>query len=367
MFQQRFMVSAALIVALASSGAQAEVRYQIQDLHGILLGSESSVALGINNAGWITGIHSGVAFIYDGERLEMIPNIDVGKSVLPSAINGFGDVAGLRNTASDGEAAFLYRRGRSIDIAASLQASGSWASDVNDAGHVVGNADGKGFFYDGTKSRYLEAPEGYTLAAYGLNDHDVVVGQAASLALPTHAQAFMYDATGFSLLQPELPNGEYLLDGVDVNNAGQILAVGLTTSGSLKSYIYHNGVATGILPSQDVGLVGGRDINAGGQVVGTMETRVADGQRSAFVYKNGRVYDLNDFLKPAEAAKWHLWEAVGINDRGEIIGTSIVNGEAHIFLARPVPESSTTVLMLCGLSVVAGVAGTARRRSSSET
>lgn len=367
MLQPCAMISVALTVALASSGAQAEIRYRIQDLHGIFSGDGGSVAVGINNAGWITGIYSGTGFVYGQGRLELIPNIDAGKSVAPFAINGPGDVAGLRFTASDGEAAFLYRGGRTIDIGASLQAANSWASDVNDAGNVVGNAGGKGFFYDGIQSRYIEAPEGYSLLAYGLNDHDVVVGQAQGEGLPTYGQAFVRDATGFSLLQPELANGEYLRVGIDVNNAGQVLVQSSSIFGGAKNYIYHNGIVTEILPPQGAESVNGLDINASGQVVGTIETRAPDGQSRAFVYTDGQSYNLNDFLKPADAANWYLREAVGINDLGEIIGTGIVNGEAHIFLATPVPEVNTATLILCGLGMVAGVARTARRRSTSET
>lgn len=362
MLHQYFTVSVALTVALASFGAQAEVRYRIQDLHGIFPGDAESVAVGINNAGWITGIYSGTGFVYGNGKLEMIPNIDAGKSVVPFAINGRGDVAGLRFTASDGEAAFLYRGGRTIDIGASLQASNSWASDVNDAGHVVGNADGKAFFYDGTRSRFLEASKGYSLLAYGLNDHDVVVGQAQGEGLPTHGQAFVHDTNGFSLLQPELAN---LRAGNDVNNAEQVLAEGSTIFGGPKSYIYHNGVATAILTPQGAESAIGLDINARGQVVGIIETRAPDGQSRAFVYTDGRAYNLNNFLRPADAANWYLREAVGINDRGEIIGTGIVNGEAHIFLATPVPEASAAALMLCGLGVVVGAARTVRRRAPS--
>lgn len=60
----------------------------------------------------------------------------------------------------------------------------------------------------------------------------------------------------------------------------------------------------------------------------------ADWTSSAFVYKDGRLSDLNDMISPN--ADWTLEEAHGINDRGQIVGLSLHHGQEREFLLTPV-------------------------------
>ena len=55
------------------------------------------------------------------------------------------------------------------------------------------------------------------------------------------------------------------------------------------------------------------------------------------------VFDLNELF--VAAGIWdELTGATGINDRGQIIGTGLIDGERHGFLLTPVPEPSTVWL-----------------------
>ncbi len=58
-------------------------------------------------------------------------------------------------------------------------------------------------------------------------------------------------------------------------------------------------------------------INNLGQVVG--ESRVTDDSTHAFLYSDGTMQDLNALV--TSAGGWEAWEAWGINDSGQIVGS----------------------------------------------
>ena len=79
-------------------------------------------------------------------------------------------------------------------------------------------------------------------------------------------------------------------------------------------------------------------INNHGTIVGT-EVKGSGAQRvsTAFVIENGVTRRLSDLLPPNSG--WTLsgdfGEANDINDRGEIVGTGMINGEWHGYLLTP--------------------------------
>jgi probable HAF family extracellular repeat protein len=87
---------------------------------------------------------------------------------------------------------------------------------------------------------------------------------------------------------------------------------------------------------QDLGTLGGRsagaaDINDGGQVVGS--SRLADDTSHAFLYSEGRMFDLNQSI-PASSG-WQLISARTINDAGQIGGVGMHNGKQEAYLFEP--------------------------------
>jgi probable HAF family extracellular repeat protein len=77
-----------------------------------------------------------------------------------------------------------------------------------------------------------------------------------------------------------------------------------------------------------------RGMNNHGEIVGgSLDT--GDDDFHGFLYRNGRLYDLNDLLQPGSG--WELIQAVAINDNGEIIGIGSNNGTDRIVLLRPRP------------------------------
>ena len=59
----------------------------------------------------------------------------------------------------------------------------------------------------------------------------------------------------------------------------------------------------------------------------------ADWDERAFLYRRGRMIDLNDLI-PVNA-DWILEEASGINDRGQIVGLGQHHGQERAFLLTP--------------------------------
>lgn len=75
----------------------------------------------------------------------------------------------------------------------------------------------------------------------------------------------------------------------------------------------------------------GYDVNSVGWVVGVSEGPV-ETQR-AFLYADGKLYDLNDLL-PRHSG-WELASAYGVNERGQITGVGFLDGALRAFLLTP--------------------------------
>jgi probable HAF family extracellular repeat protein len=88
---------------------------------------------------------------------------------------------------------------------------------------------------------------------------------------------------------------------------------------------------------QMLGTLGGsfsiaRDLNDNGEVVGGSLTG-GDESFHGFLYRDNRLYDLNDFLEPGNG--WELLQALGINNHGEILAVGSNTGQDRIVLLRP--------------------------------
>jgi probable HAF family extracellular repeat protein len=87
---------------------------------------------------------------------------------------------------------------------------------------------------------------------------------------------------------------------------------------------------------RDLGTLGGSTshayaINDLGQMVGT--SRTANEFPQAFVWSGGVMRNLNDLVPPIPGG--FLWEARGINDRGQIAAYGLVGTDFYAFLLTP--------------------------------
>ncbi len=132
-----------------------------------------------------------------------------------------------------------------------------------------------------------------------------------------HLQTSQKDGSVLKVTELPLLPGTTSGSATKANHAGQVIGFCNTDvlDAQRRGFLFSKGQMT------DLGSLGGgytvpATINSAGDVVG-VSTTVA-GVRHAFLYKNGKMVDLNDYVK---GMGWELSEASGINDKGQICGT----------------------------------------------
>lgn len=308
--QFRLMVTSAALVAAA---AQAEVPlYRVHDL-GVLPGGVDSGARAINDRGDVAGdmrCENGTwqAFLYRNGQMQGLGTLGW-RSSFAADINNRGDVVGRIDGGDPGSPVhrpFLYRDGRMIDLQPVLDVGQGFAWGINNSGHIVGVSDKGAFFYDGSRTRFLEIPGG-SGSANELNDQGAVVGRAY-LEDCSCAKSFVWRDDVTTVL-PDPPGhlpGYDEYEARDINNAGQILVHKDFSYVSLnREIIYSDGVYTAI----NFGNGSALDINERGWVVGY------DYYERAMLYRDGESYRLNDLLVPEDAAHWD-WPMPAVSTTG---------------------------------------------------
>jgi probable HAF family extracellular repeat protein len=365
-----FYASVGVAAALAVSGqALADNSYTITALN---LGGQWGIANGINNNGQIVGeyyanaVGGGTvlhAFVYNNGAMTDITKTPPGYangSGRATAINDNGQVVG--ETSFYGAASythgFLYQGGTYTDLGA-LSNAPSYASAINSSGQIVGSAYPNG--YTGTGAEYVHAflyqggvmsdinprsGEGFAAAinSAGVIAGGVNVGGEYRGFINDHGVVTEYSTLGFLK---------------DINDLGQTVGLGITADESaVVATIWNNGVATNIGTLGQDSLSMANAINNKGQVVGYSGYSGDVGQR-AILYTDGLLFDLNNLLSPNSG--WVLNYATDINDRGQIIGTGLLNGVHTSFVMTPtVPVPAAAWLFGSGLL---GLGALNRRRA----
>jgi hypothetical protein len=153
--------------------------------------------------------------------------------------------------------------------------------------------------------------------ATSINDSGEVVGIDCS-------KAVRYSLSGFA--QP-LPVGNNSAAEA-INKRGDV--VGFSAN---SAFLYHLGKTLELpKPPGDAGYAAiAWAINASDEIVGSLYK--GGSTYSAFVYLNGRSYDLNTLIPPHSG--WTIVDAYGVNDHGEIVGDGIYNGNLYGISLKP--------------------------------
>jgi probable HAF family extracellular repeat protein len=367
------------VVLLPAAWAIAE-DYTITDLG--TLGGTQSFAFAINNPGqvvgysWLAGDASGHSFLWSNGTMTDLSSLNsqfVG-STWPVAINNSGQVSGGTNVNGIWSPVIFGTNTGVMTPLGTLGGVTSYgfngaATSINNAGQAVGwsmidSTNYHAFLYSNGVLKDL-GPVGGLSVANSINNSGVVVGMAAA-SIQQLFEPFIYRNGIMTTLDPF---GGSQGQAFDINNRGQVVGDGLTADGKADhAFFYDKGIIT------DLGtLQGGRNsdayaINERGQVVGTADYPYVDVcidpnsggtvpcikyAQHAFVDEKGIMTDLNSLI-PSNRG-WELSSAFDINDRGQIVGVGLFEGENRAYLLTPVAEPSTMLLLGSGLIGLVGL------------
>lgn len=238
-------------------------------------------------------------------------------------INDSGQIVGLYNLDQTETHGFLLSR----DSYTALDVPGSnytVARGINASGQIVGfdfqpGGSSHGFLVSGGSFTTLDPPGSFESMAYGINGSGQIVGKYSDTR----------QSHGFLLSGSTYTNLDLPLQPQGINDSGQIVGGGYLLSGGSYTRI---DVPGGI----DTFAFG---INAAGEIVGSYFA----GDRFHAFLLSGNGYTTIDVPDSVQTA------AYGINASGQIVGDYVDHGGVlHGFLATPVPEPSTLLLLAVG-------------------
>lgn len=365
-------------------------RYAVKDLG--TLGGTFSVAVGINNRGWVMGSS---AVSGDTATNAFLQHHEV--------MTGLGTLGGANSSAGG-----LADRGQAVGGA---ESSIPDPMGENFCGYGTGATCLPFLWQDGAMTA-LPTLGGTNGAALGINNKGQIGGVAENSTLDSTCPSPEFQskpviwATGS--IQP-LPTFSGDPDGfvTSINNKGQAVGASgncwTTLAASLHALLWQNGKV------RNLGTLGGalsslaNAINQRGQVVGVSNVSgdtspyaslgnpynhaffwensvmkdlgtlpgdsassasslnnegqaVGSGSR-AIIWLDGVAIDLNSLVPGPPFSPLYLLNAIAINDGGEVVGAGLAsNGEVHAFLAVPCDEDHLDVAPCNDDEVAAGVA-----------
>ena len=313
-----FLIALFFCSQLIDAAMGASKTYKVVDLIA-LPDSNFTDVRDVNNNGQVLGLSgfstSSKTFIWDNGEFIIL---DPGFPFLGRRINEAGHVVGTTNNIFEG---FLWDGQNFIPIEGFVQS-------INNSDHVVGTAvdpsspvdDRKLLAFLWINGEYETiTPSGglRSILELHINDKDQVVGKFVDEQ--GFNRVFFWAKGNFQIL----PVTVDFLTGI--NNKGEVIGgarTGESTSQKNENFIWRKGKVKTVVHEEFIAA----DINNRGQIVG-----------GHYLYNKGKFTFLGDI---GEGVVENLEDAfaLGINDRGQIIGEIQFEGTFHGFIAEPVKE-----------------------------
>lgn len=324
----RLQLFALAFFALAISEQSAAISYTITDL-GTLAGTTDSLGNALNDYGQVVGYSQSAssfyAFRYSGGQMQGLGSLN-GETNWASDINNAGYVVGASNPGGSVQRAFVYDGATMRDLGVGNY---SWAGDINNSGYIVGyaapdrNTPYRAFLFAGGTKYDLGA--GNYSSATGINDGGQIIGVTGTTTIQ---RSFLYqngvltylDSMGFQQMQAQ-----------EISNTGYVTGVLYGSTGPYRAFLY-DGTAVHVLGTLGGDFSHGYGINDKGHVVGV--SRLAGGGlQRAFYYDGTTMLDLQNLIPSGSG--WSLVGASAINSSDQITGWGDINGQTHAYLLTP--------------------------------
>jgi probable HAF family extracellular repeat protein len=340
------------LVTLANVAAAWDLdQYTIRDI-GSLPNGIGTYANGINRAGHVVGA---TYRVYDDGTIDAPSPAYFHRGKIDN-IGGFGSAEAINDEnhivgfldyslASSDFHAFLYEHGHTHDLGALPGDQDSLAYAINNDNIVVGysaNEHVHAFVYDFVMRPLGTLPGDTDSIAVAINNKGQIVGESyknvqsgTSEYSPSHA--FLYERGQMHDIGS--PPHTNVSSASGINKAGHIVGSAsyetLTESGPTHAFFYDGTM-------HDLGTLGGLQsysaaINEADVIVGSSDISGDSLYPSAaFVYREGRMYDLNDLIHRSKTKWMQLEQANAINDKGQITGWGFNDNGLRSFILTPV-------------------------------
>jgi probable HAF family extracellular repeat protein/cysteine-rich repeat protein len=337
-----FGCAVATLVAPSFDGASADAAPRYRMINLSALGYPSMDVARINDAGQVVGevweglpLNRRSAFLYDDGVVTLLPSTLGGPDAEGYDVNEHGHVVGgaevPREEANISQHhAFLWQNGVMQDLGVLSTGRYSFAYALNDAGIVVGSAQRAKNYYgvrafvrrNGVNTDLGSLAPNSDSVAFDVNEHGVIVGVAGEPPSDPYFHKRAVRWQNGAIRNLGTLGGDYSMARA-INDAGVIVGVASDAVGGTYAFRWEAGVMTSL------GALGGEDsdawgINERGEVVGSASTSPSTAFGVGFYWVNGRMYDLEQLLVPAQPATLTINDARDINNRGEIVANSNV-------------------------------------------
>jgi hypothetical protein len=259
--------------------------------------------------------------------------------------------------------------------------TGQMVFGINSAGNVVGGNNTTAFYLP-NGGTVQAIPVAGAINAFGINDHGNIVGQFTQGDLTPGFFLNSITSTGFTQINSPLGLAQDVVNVQGANNNGLIVGFYLGNDGNVHGFNYNGPTAPNTsvnvtaIPDPHIPSVAGEPnatfvfsqmlgVNDNGLIVGYYGDSTLSQHGYFFNPRTGSYTFLDD---PAEAFNMNgveVTQITGISNGGEISGFySDANGIFHSFIAQPVPEPASMVMMGIGVTSMLVVTALRRKKSS---